>query len=160
MKLLCGSVATFLVLGSASCQDPVAPSSVRVDDNLVRLTATASARELAAGTPVTLRITLTNEGRRSVTLHFGSGCQILPYIRDARGVNVIPEGGWFCTAALTQLTLAPGQAEIREYEWTGSTAFRSELPLRPLPSGRYYFAAEVASGEGTLRTEPIELVLK
>ena len=161
MKLLGGFVATFLVLGAASCQDPSAPSSVRVDDNLVRLTATASAREVVAGTPVSLRVTLRNEGTKTVTLHFNSGCQILPYIRDSRGVNVIPEGGgWGCTAALSQLTLAPGQAEIREDTWTGSTAFRSEMPLRPLPSGRYYFAAEVGAAEGKLRTEPIELILK
>ena len=161
MKLVCAFVLMFLVLGGATCQDPVAPTSVRIDDSVVRLTATASARELVAGTPVTLRVILTNEGTKPVTLHFNSGCQILPYIRDTRGINVIPEGGgWMCTAALTELTLAPGQSEIREYKWTGSTAFQSEMPVRPLPSGRYYFAAEVESKEGTLRTEPIELILK
>jgi hypothetical protein len=160
MKLACGFVAAFFVLGAAACEDPAAPSSVVVEDNVVRLTATASARELVAGTPVTLRVTLTNEGTKSVTLHFNSGCQILPYIRDERGVNVIPEGGWMCTAALSELTLAPGQAEIQEYIWTGSTAFRSEMPLRPLPPGQYYFAAEVDSREGKLQTAPIELMLK
>ena len=161
MKLICGFVLALLVLSGATCQDPVAPSSVRVDDSVVRLAATASARELVVGTPVTLRVILTNDGTKPVTLHFNSGCQILPYIRNTRGINVLPEGGgWMCTAALTQLTLLPGQSETREYKWTGSTAFQSEMPLRPLPSGRYFFAAEVESREGTLRTEPIELILK
>ena len=161
MQQPCGLLLTFLVLGGATCQDPVAPSSVRVEDNLIRLTATADRREVVAGTPVTLRIVLTNEGTRAVTLHFNSGCQILPYIRDTRGINVVPDGGgWICTAALSELTLAPGQAETREYKWTGSTAFQSEMPVRPLPPGRYYFAAEVESREGKLRTEPIELILK
>ena len=161
MKFFCGFVLTSLLLGAATCQDPVAPSSVHVEENLIRLTASAAPREFVAGTPVTLRIALTNEGTRPVTLHFNSGCQILPYIRDARGVHVIPEGGgWMCTTALTELTLAPGRPEIREYKWTGSTAFQSEMPLRPMPPGRYYFTAEVEAGEVKLRTEPIELILR
>lgn len=161
MKSFCTFAFSFLVLSGAACQDPVAPSSVVIGDNLIRLTATASAREFLAGTPVTLRISLTNDGASPVTLHFSDGCQILPYIRDARGTAVIPDGGSYgCTTALSQLTLAPGQSEIREYRWTGSTAFQSEMPLRPLPPGPYYFTAEVEASEANLRTEPIELILK
>ena len=161
MKLFSASAFSVLVLGTAACQNPAAPSSTIIDDNLIRLTATASASDVVPGTPVTLRITLTNEGTRSVTLHFNSGCQILPYIRDARGANVIPDGGGYgCTAALTQLTLAPGHSEIREYKWTGSNAFQSEMLLRPMPPGRYYFTAEVEANEAKLSTEPIELRLK
>lgn len=159
MKLSCAFVFSSLVLGAA-CQDPVASSSI-VDDNLIRLTASASSREVVPGTPVTLRISLTNEGTKSVTLHFNSGCQLLPYLRDARGIYVIPDGGGYgCTAALTELTLAPGQSEVREYKWTGSTAFQSEMPLRPLPPGPYYFTALVEANEAKLSTEPIELILK
>ena len=161
MKSFCAFAVGFLVLVAGGCQNAAAPSSTIIDDNLIRLTAAASAREVVAGTPVTLRITLTNEGTKSVTLHFNSGCQILPYIQDARGVNVIPDGGGYgCTAALTQLTLSPGQAEVREYIWTGSNAFQSEMLLRPMPPGAYYFSAEVEAHDAELRTEPIELLLK
>lgn len=153
---------TALLLAVASCHDPAAPvSSTLIGDNLIRLTTSASTREFVAGSPVTLRISLTNEGLQPVTLHFSDGCQILPYIRDAGGEKVIPwGGGWGCTLAVTQLSLAPGQSVVREYVWTGSTAFQSEMPLLPLPRGRYYFAAEVPADEEKLRSAPIELILK
>ncbi len=157
----------------ASCNDPAGPtSSTLIGDNLIRLTTSASAREITAGSPVTLRVSLTNEGAESVTLHFGSSCQILPYVRDARGAGVIPQqgDGYACLGILTHLTLAPGQSEVHEYVWTGSTRFlRSmssppELPL--MPPGRYYFTAEVSGyagevpGRMILRSEPLEIVLK
>lgn len=162
MTLFSRYASVSLLMAVASCHDPASPpSSTCIGDTLLCLTTSASAREFVAGSPVTLRISLTNEGVQPVTLHFGDGCQILPYIRDAGGEKVIPwGGGWGCTLALTQLSLAPGQSVVREYVWTGSTAFRSEMPLLPLPSGRYYFTAEVPAGEGILRSEPIELILK
>jgi hypothetical protein len=151
-----------LLLAVASCNDPAAPvTSTLIGDNLVRLTSSASARELAGGSPVTLRISMTNEGTETVTLHFRSTCQILPYISDARGANVIPsEGGWGCGAALTELSLGPGESVNREYIWTGSTAFRSEMPLIPMPPGRYYFTVEIPADEEKLRSAPIELILR
>ncbi len=158
------SRCAFLLLLSVTtgCQNPTSPaSSTIIDGNRVRLTTSASAREVAAGTPVVLRITLTNEGAEAVTLHFRAGCQILPYLRRSRGEFAIPSGGgYICTAALTQLSLAPGESRVREHVWTGSTAFQSEMPLVPLARGRYYFTAEVPADEATLRSEPIELILK
>lgn len=151
-----------LLMAFASCNDPAAPiSSTMIGDNLVRLTTSASARELTGGSPVTLRIALTNEGAEAVTLHFRNTCQILPFIRDSRGANVIPDaGGWGCGTALTEMSLGPGQSASREYVWTGSTAFQSEMPLVPMPPGRYYFTAEVQAEEGALRSAPIELILR
>jgi hypothetical protein len=156
------SVGALLLMAVASCNDPAAPvTSTLIGDNLVRLTSSASARELVGGSPVTLRTSLTNEGTETVTLHFRSTCQILPYIRDARGANVIPsEGGWGCGGALTQLSLGPGESVNREYIWTGSTAFPSELPLIPMPPGRYYFTVAVPAEEEELRSAPIELILR
>jgi hypothetical protein len=162
MDLFSRYASASLLVAIASCNDPAAPvSSTLIGDNLIRLTTSASAREIESGSPVRLRITLTNEGTETVTLHFNSGCQIMPYLRDWRGADVIPAGGgWICTGALTELALAPGQSAVREHVWTGSTDFRSEMPLRPLPPGRYYFAAEVPAQEAKLRSGPIELILK
>lgn len=157
MTLFSQIAVVSVVVAMLACDSATAPpSSVTIGDNVVRLTASASARELFAGSPVTLRIALTNEGSDAVTLHFGDSCQLLPYIRNSAGSIVLPNGGWVCLTVLTQLTLAPGQSEVNDYIWTGSTSFRSEMPLRPLPPGRYYFTAE----SGQLRTPPIELILK
>ncbi|MFL5487518.1 MAG: BsuPI-related putative proteinase inhibitor [Gemmatimonadaceae bacterium] len=143
----------------AACGETTAPrSSVRVGD--IRLTVDASAPEVQRGSAVTLRVTLVNEGAQEMTLHFSDGCQIVSIIRDASGEIVVPFGGsWACVAALTQLTLVPGQPVVRDFVWTGSTAFQSEIPLRPLPSGRYFFSATVPAGEGTL-TAGTAIVLK
>lgn len=148
-----------MVAAGGACADGTGPqSSVRAGD--VRLTVHASAPEIQPGSPVTLRVELVNEGTQAVTLHFSGGCQIVPIIRNAAGDIVVPFGGsWACVAALTQLTLAPGQPVVREYVWTGSTDFQSEMPLRPLPSGRYIFSAIVPAGEGKL-TASTGIVLK
>lgn len=146
---------------SAGSTEPLSGgASLRVGKSIVRLQLSASTHELTAGTPDTLRVTLTNDGPASVVLHFGDSCQILPYIRDATGTVVLPgEGGWACFTVLTQLALSRGQSVVREFIWTGSTSFASEMPLRPLPSGKYYVSAEVPAFEGMLRTAPLEITL-
>jgi hypothetical protein len=168
MTLFSRFASICLLLAVASCSDPTSPrSSVLIGDNLLRLTASASTREIEFGSPVTLRVSLTNEGAETVTLQFGSSCQILPYIHNAGGARVLPaaDDGWACLGVLTQLSLDPGQSEVKEYVWKGSSKFRSEPPLPALPRGRYYFTAEVPEYRGepprlTLRSEPLELILK
>ena len=155
------SVSLLLVL--AGCQDTAGPlSSTVIGGNLVRLTTSASASELIRGSPVTLHIRVKNEGTEAVTLHFNSTCQVVPFIHDAGRTPVIPDGGAYgCGAALTQLSLAPGESEDSEYVWTGGTAFASQGTLRPLPPGRYYFSARVLAEDGAaMQSEPIELILK
>jgi hypothetical protein len=134
------------------CADATAPiSSTQLGANQVRLTVSASSSAVMRGTPVNLYVTLVNEGTQAVTLHFGDSCQIKPYIRNAAGEIVLPGGGaWGCLTVLTSLTLAPLESISRDYVWTGSTDFASELPLRLLPAGRYLFSAEVPAGETRL----------
>jgi hypothetical protein len=150
------------LLGLVACSGSTEPpSSVDVGGNTVTLSVAASGNEIVGTSPVTFTIRLMNEGTQGVTLHFSSGCQISPFIRTSVGAVVLPSGGgWICTAALTELTLAAGESVVREYVWTGSTDFRSEMPLRPLPKGRYLFSAEVPSAEGTLRSRPVEVVVR
>jgi hypothetical protein len=151
-------VSLISALGCSSSTEPL--SSIDVDGTRISLAATASGSEIVGTSPVTFTVRLVNEGAKSVTLHFNSGCQILPYIRSSIGRLVLPDGGWGCTGALSQLTLAAGESVVREYVWTGSTDFRSEMPLRPLPSGRYLFSAEVPAQEAMLRSRALEVVVR
>jgi hypothetical protein len=145
------AVAGMLVV-IGGCGDATAPiSSTQIGANHVRLTVSASSSEVTRGSPVNLHVTLVNEGTQAVTLHFGDSCQINPYIRNLGGEIVLPGGGaWGCLTVLTSLTLAPQGSVSRDYVWRGSTDFASEMPLRPLPAGRYFFSAKVPAGEMTL----------
>jgi Intracellular proteinase inhibitor len=153
MKLARWSAAAALVIAVVGCREATSPkSSTVIGANLVRLTVTSSTSEVVRGAPVTFHVSLMNEGATPVVLHFRDSCQINPYIQDQLGKTVLPEGGWWgCAAALTNLTLNPGNDVARDFVWTGSTEFRSEMPLRPLPAGGYYFSAEVPADEVTLR---------
>jgi intracellular proteinase inhibitor BsuPI len=160
MRLICRWLAAAMVLVALGCRESTAPASSSViGGNLLRLTVTSSASEVARGMPVTLQVRLANEGASPITLHFNDACQINPYILNSLGKTVLPEGGWRgCAGVLTNLTVTPGTDIVREFVWTGSTAFRSEEPLRPLPTGKYFFSAEVPSNEVTLRaTLPVIL---
>ena len=151
MNLIRWAAVAGIVIAAGACSEAVAPTaSARF--GAILLTVSGSSAEVVRGSPVTFRVSLVNEGSEAATLHFGDSCQIVPTIRNALGEIVLPAGGaWGCLTVLTQLTLLPGQPVIQDYVWTGSTAFQSEMPLRPLPAGKYFFTVEVPSGEATLR---------
>jgi hypothetical protein len=152
MNLCRWTAVAGMVVAIGGCVDATAPiSNSQIGANHVRLTVSASASEVTRGSPVNLHVTLVNEGTQAVTLHFGDSCQINPYIRNLAGEIVLPGGGaWGCLTVLTSLTLAPQGSVSRDYVWRGSTDFASEMPLRPLPAGRYFFSAKVPAGEMTL----------
>jgi hypothetical protein len=152
MNLLRWTAVAGMFVLVEGCGDATAPiSSTQIGANQLRLTVSASASEVTRGTPVDLHVTLVNEGMQTVTLHFGDSCQINPYIRNSAGEVVLPAGGgWGCLTVLTDLTLAPKESLSRDYVWTGSTDFASEMPLRPLPAGTYVFSAKVPAAEMTL----------
>ncbi len=141
------AVAGILVAAGA-CSDSIAPtSSARFGD--IRLTVASSSREVARGSQLTFNVELVNEGSSAATLHFGDSCQIVATIQNALGQVVVPSGA--CLTVLTQLTLPPGQPVVKEYVWTGSTAFQPGEPPPSLPTGSYFFTVEVPAGEVTLR---------
>jgi hypothetical protein len=116
--------------------------------------------DIQAGQPDTITVTLANANPYPVTLRFASGCHVLPYIRDARGAIVLPDGGgWLCSAMLTQLTLAAGQQEVDTYIWAGSTVFASEMPTRSLPAGVYRISAAMSAREVQLLASPVAVRL-
>ena len=166
MTLFSRFASISLLLAVASCSNPSSgPSSTIIDNSLIRLTTSASAGVIEAGSPVTLRASLKNEGSEAITLHFGDSCQILPYIRNDRGERVIPAGGgWGCLTVITQLSLAPGQSKVHEYSLkkaeSGLAGTRLVELQFELPAGRYFFTAEVPAPGVTLRSEPIQLIVK
>lgn len=148
---------SLILLGSACGSDNL--SGLDRSSGLT-LGAAVSSSSLAAGQSDTITITLTNTTPVAVTLHFTSGCQILPYITDTQGNVLLPSGGgWMCTAALSQRSLAPHEAQTARFVWTGSTKFDAELPLSTLPSGTYYVSATLHASEAQLTTALLPVTL-
>jgi intracellular proteinase inhibitor BsuPI len=159
MNLFRWTAIAGVVVASAGCGGSTGPDAT-ARAGPVRLSVSSSSAEVVRGSPVTFRVHLVNEGTEATTLHFGDSCQIVPTIRNTSGEIVVPFGGWWgCLTVITQLTLLPGEPVVREFVWTGSTAFQSEMPLRSLPPGTYFFTAEVPQGEATLRATT-EITLK
>jgi hypothetical protein len=148
MGLIRWSVVAGILVAAAACGDSTAPeSSARFGD--IRLTAAASSREVASGSPLTFQVELVNEGSSAMTLHFGDSCQIVATMQNALGQTVISSGA--CLTVLTQLTLAPGQPVVKEYVWAGgSTAFQPGEPPPSLPAGSYFFTVKVPANEASL----------
>ncbi len=108
------SYASLLALGALACQsEPVAPSSAKG----LTLSLAAAHKEIQRGASDSLVMTLTNTNRYSVSLSTGA-CEPSPFVKDARGVTVVPAGGgWVCIAVLLRLVLAPGQQFQRTFVW-------------------------------------------
>ena len=159
-RLPLSTVLLLIACSGSLTRPPSDDASLRLGDGTLRLKLSASKTQFHAGTPDTLRVTLTNDSPSAIVLHFGSSCQILPYIRDDRGAVVLPAGGgWACLTVLTQLALSAHQSVTREFVWTGGTSFSSGVPQRLLPPGTYYASAEVPQGKDTLRTAPLAITL-
>jgi hypothetical protein len=125
----------------AGCADLLLSDTPSPEARGLALSITASAPEVSPGDTLRLVAWLTNTNPRTVQLSFASGCQIMPYIEDARGTAVEPTGGWFCTAAITHLTLEGGASLEREFLWTATARHPAPGTGRstpePLPAGTY-----------------------
>ena len=149
-----GAVGVFAL--AACTSETVAPTS----QDGISLALTVTTPDLRLGQHDTITVTITNTNSHAVTLNFANGCQILPYVRDAHGVNVLPgDGGWACTAQVSQLVLAGGERHSETFVWSGSTEFVSELLLRPLPPGQYFVSATLTAVEMSLTAQPASVRL-
>jgi hypothetical protein len=157
-----------LLLGG--CADVLLNPGPSAEAEGLVLSLEASPLEISPGDTVRIVARLTNTNRRTVTLGFGSACQIMPYVENAAGEVVMPQGGgWICAAVITSLRLEPGQTAQREFTWTGQTT-RYEPPMwqpiqEPLPAGQYQIrvAMEQTELNGrllSLRTPSIPLTLR
>ena len=136
--------ASLVALGALACQsEPVAPSSAKG----LTLSLAVAHKEIQRGAPDSVVMTLTNTNRYSVSLSTGA-CEPSPFVKDARGVTVVPAGGgWICIAVLHRLVLAPGEQYQRTFLWeTG-----------PLAPGNYSVYATFSAAEVNLTT-PGEVV--
>lgn len=144
-----------LLLPLAGCTSLLGPDEqdlVVEQSDGISLSLSAARSELAAGDSLRLTARVANTRSQPVRLRFNSGCQVLPYVQDAAGGTVFPEGGgWVCTAALTELELAAGEAE--EYH------FRTALP-----AGQYRAFATLEARRGehplSLRTRELHVVVR
>ncbi len=138
-------------------EQPLAPSSAAG----LTLTLSVTRSAIRGGEPDTITVALANTTNQIVSLHFASGCQLLPYITNDRGSLVLPPGGaWVCTANLSQLDLAAGDRRTSTFVWTGSTEFASEMPLLPLPTGTYSIYATLSAQEVHLAAKPVPVQLR
>lgn len=147
-----GALSALVVVATACASDPAAPSPSKhqvVAIPGLTLTATMSSQRLHLGETGTLTIALRNDGPTERTIHFGSGCQLLPYIeRASDGALVYPDGGgWMCTMSLTTLTLAPGQTKSQSTAVHTGSRMQGIYTGAILPVGRY-------RAYGTLGTLP------
>jgi hypothetical protein len=109
----------------------------------LRLDAQISQTRLAAGDSATIMFTLRNVSSRTITLGFGSSCQILPYVTDRRTQQIVHPhgGGWVCLTVVTSLVLAPGESSTREVQVQAADA--STYPFVALPRSDYETYAQL-----------------
>lgn len=156
------AVAALSACSASSTEPSLTAAQARVGLSTVRLDMTASTIRVPPGVRDTLHATLTNDGPTAVTLHFPSGCIMLPYIRNSAGTIVLPSGGgWICTAVIGVVTLSPGESRTADFIWDGHDVFATEMPLLGrLPAGTYYATVEVLATEVQLRTSPLAIELQ
>ena len=116
----------------------------------VTFAASISKARLQLGDTATLRFILANNAADTLRMTFGSGCPILPYVVDGQGDMAYPSGGgWACTAAITNVALAPG--EKREVTVPVTAAGRPHIMTLTgavLDVGQYSAYAELTNGAG------------
>ena len=135
--LLGGAVAAVTACGKADSTSPEAAARL-VSEGALTLEVSASPASFVAGDTTWIEVALTNHRAKAVTLHFSSGCQLLYEIENAEGEEIRQEGGGFgCTGALTELTLEPGQRDVRRFPWTAQEFMYPPPTYTPLPAGTY-----------------------
>ena len=146
------AVALLCAVTAACASNPNSPEQT----GPVRLTAHVNRSQITPGATATATFRLENGTGQTITLHFNSGCQILPFVaRQPAGQVVHPTGGaWMCTAALTEVTLPPNGVAIREVTVVNGPSQGEIVGLSP---GDYVFFARIQSREYTLETERVAL---
>ena len=146
-------VTSALVLLLASCREPTAP----VDH--LRLTVTIDRTDVVIGTPMQVRVRLSNlavSGARTVRLHGSSTCTFGMQVRDLRGALAYPRQR-ACTDDLRELYLEPGQHAERTFQWNGAT---SEATSVSVPPGAYLVVGTLDTSELRLESAPVLIQLR
>ena len=88
--------AAFSVIAVAACSE-----STGLRNTGLQMNASVSRTSIAAGEETELTVTLANPTPAPITLHLGSPCYILPYVKNMAGTIVMPGGGgWMCAQSI------------------------------------------------------------
>ncbi len=145
-------VATLLL--AAACATEPRPAIIllttTVPDGPVLRTSFDTVPRWPVGVPDTVYVTARNTTDRTLTLHFGTTCQIMPYVRNPAGQLVVPgEGGYVCAEMATVLQFQPAETKSFAFPWSTDS----------LPGGAYVafaaFTAVETSGESNHATQQL-----
>jgi hypothetical protein len=138
-RLVGRTLLCLAALGCDSLPTEISGPPVVPEADGLRLDGSISSEVVPVGQTHVLAFRLRNLTEEPITLHFGSGCQILPFIETRTGADVYPEGGGFiCTLALTSLRVEPGTDAIRTMQVYGGPPPAADVYVgTPLPKGRY-----------------------
>jgi hypothetical protein len=140
-KLAVAALLAAAPLLSAACDSPADPS-----DESVQLVTQISRNVIPPTGTATLTFRLENVSDKPITLHFSSGCQILPYIATRSDSRIVypSGGGWACTAIVSELMLKPGEIKTQDVIVQGATSTSLPAPGNvPLAAGDYSAYARV-----------------
>lgn len=150
---LCRPLIVVIVALAAGCAaNPSGPQPT----GQVRLTAHVNRIQIARGATAVATFRVENGTGGTVTLHFSSGCQVMPFIVTRPGNQFVypSTGGWVCTQALTELTLPPNGVSVTEVTVINGATTPDAVGLAP---GTYEFYARLHSSEMTLESERVIL---
>jgi hypothetical protein len=127
------------------------PSVPKLGNDPVTVTLSLSTRSMKAGSPDTIRATVTNTLEQSVRLTFPGQCQVFVTVRNSTGDIVAPRDGRpECLPLASALTLSAMGTRVFTTIWTGGYSFAPPDTPEKVPPGAYFISAElIASGYST-----------
>lgn len=139
------TAVTGLALLAASCGEETLFDPISRVDELDGLTLEAefTKESIAIGDSAIVTIRLRNHRNEARTLTFGSGCQIMPFVRTVLGAPAYPAGGWACTANITTLDVPALGTVVRTVIVRGVGNPNPMSPAISLQAGAYRFHARL-----------------
>ncbi|MBV6520073.1 MAG: hypothetical protein MNPFHGCM_00178 [Gemmatimonadaceae bacterium] len=153
------TAATLVTLTSAvACQQsPVVPVIAAPP---IELRIRVSDSVLVAGEVDTLKVIVKNTLDFAVRLSFATQCQERLFIRDTRGVVVLPAAGTHsCTRLASLMTLPARDSIVRTYLWTGGQSLYPPDPAAKLAPGRYFVSASLEATNYSVSAFPVAIRL-
>jgi hypothetical protein len=121
------SLGTIQGHGTSSAHVPANPTPHYIGTNLV-VTIKTDQKTYALGQPVHITIILTNSGKNSLILSFGSACYSSFRVEAADGTTIFAPF-FVCAAVVTQLTINPGESlQVGVFVWNQETNLGSQVP--------------------------------
>lgn len=124
----------------------------------LRLTGAITSSVVRAGETATITFKLENLGSDKIELTWSDGCWFQPYIANASGSIVFPEGGQYvCTQVISTVTLQPGGSETRTIQLR---AGNTTGPYVGLGAGEYSAYGKLQSYSHKLQSDPVRFTVQ